>query len=698
MKSSDQFVGGMSYGTIAEITVRTSCPYCQFILKLITMSPQEEHFEYANTAEFRLYPLRETEFSTITTGYATVHFKLKEEKFRTGMEPPTESGYADVVSIPRVKTLLQECDATEDKLRVPNGKVHQPFKLRLVDVRRRCLVEANTNCRYVVLSYVWGKGAKFLRTTKSNLSRLSQDGSLSRQTGVPTLIDDSIELVRAIGEDYLWVDALCLIQDDSESKYAGIRNMHLIYSRAYLTIVAASAKSAHSSLPGFRRGTRAPAMSETVKGRNLRSHSLSIAGFIDTTVYNSRGWTMQEFMLSSRCLIFTDNLVAFRSSSELTEEPDYKTLTTSSIYPGSPLLFYCDHETQRKKEHDLFTRRQDHASPFLTPHDTDACLKFLVYAKIVLKYSKRQLSYDSDILNAFRALQDAMEDDHGTKFFFGMPLATIGMALLWIPCTPSASRRTTSEISSDRRIQAVFPSWSWVGWKTAVEWEFPIRALGFRGSERGKYHFEELVPISRMIIVETEKSNAVVIRLYEQIARAGRPILYASLGLLEFTAQSVKVSSFNYRPVKYHLVRTALEVVPVDPRCTKGDEKQIGGAKSYLYRVLTYDEKAPRVPDEMDDGKGRGLLWGVELEEIQNGTDLELVALSSFMPYLDEKGDFPIPFYHYNDSCKCLRELPFLNCLVIRWYGDVAERIGVAQIGTIPWQDAKPTLKAITLR
>lgn len=46
-------------------------------------------------------------------------------------------------------------------------------------------------------------------------------------------------VVASIGETYLWVDSLCIIQDDPEGLRHNLREMHRIYSRANLTTVPA---------------------------------------------------------------------------------------------------------------------------------------------------------------------------------------------------------------------------------------------------------------------------------------------------------------------------------------------------------------------------------------------------------------------------------------------------------------------------
>jgi Heterokaryon incompatibility protein (HET) len=63
-------------------------------------------------------------------------------------------------------------------------------------------------------------------------------------------------LIQKLGKRYLWVDALCITQDDAESKNQDIRHMDRIYGQAYSTIVALTGVDANSGLSGIRPSSR----------------------------------------------------------------------------------------------------------------------------------------------------------------------------------------------------------------------------------------------------------------------------------------------------------------------------------------------------------------------------------------------------------------------------------------------------------
>jgi hypothetical protein len=94
--------------------------------------------------------------------------------------------------------------------------VEQPQSFRLIDVERLCVIEAPFRCRYFALSYVWGDFPTFQCKTE-NVASLREQNSFSKFT-IPRTIQDAITLVSSIGERYLWVDTVCIIQDDAIDK------------------------------------------------------------------------------------------------------------------------------------------------------------------------------------------------------------------------------------------------------------------------------------------------------------------------------------------------------------------------------------------------------------------------------------------------------------------------------------------------
>ncbi|KAI5984482.1 heterokaryon incompatibility protein-domain-containing protein [Pisolithus marmoratus] len=180
----------------------------------------------------------------------------------------------------------------------------------VIDVIQSCLVYTPSQCRYVALSYVWGTAAvyKHLREDTQNLLKASSLRSLP----IPATIRDAMTLVHAIGERYLWVDSLCIIQNDLEMLQAEITRMGSIYLKALFTIIAASGDSADSGLPGIERGSR-ERVQKTLKFADCELLTVidvrKTPSGIDDTPWAQRAWTFQERILSNRVLVFSESQV-----------------------------------------------------------------------------------------------------------------------------------------------------------------------------------------------------------------------------------------------------------------------------------------------------------------------------------------------------------------------------------------------------
>lgn len=164
--------------------------------------------------------------------------------------------------------------------------------LYFVDVHFNCLVQDPPGaCRYVALSYVWGN-VTILRAYSCTVDRLRRPGSLwlSRHQ-LLALVTDAMNLVADMGERYLWVDSLCVLQDGGEAKAATINQMDVIYENALLTIIAAEGNDATAGLPGIGHRPRTRSQRCDVIGPRLRMivpHSLDA---VRHSKWASRAWT-----------------------------------------------------------------------------------------------------------------------------------------------------------------------------------------------------------------------------------------------------------------------------------------------------------------------------------------------------------------------------------------------------------------------
>ncbi|OGM48291.1 hypothetical protein ABOM_002217 [Aspergillus bombycis] len=353
---------------------------------------------------------------------------------------------------------------------------------RVIDVERRCLTIAEENDQWVCLSYVWGR-AKTLRLLKENIQTFSEPGSLSPDL-LPNITEDALQVTKGLGERYLWVDSLCIVQDDDQDKARFISRMDSIYTLATVVLISSTCTDANTPLPGVKPGSRRqeqepfqirdvtlvqsldPSLGVKVDLRTGRA-----AGYLGETVWDTRAWTLQERFLASRSLVFTAEQVFWECEEAFWCEDSFREIPNISPDPHRTSL--CAGELNLSWNSDIVTF--DH-----------------FYRVLLEDYSGRALSFDSDGLNAFLGIIHALERSIGETFFWGMPTAFLESALAWGHRSHALRRRRGVQTLAQDPSQ--FPSWSWVGWTSdgqtkLANQNLTMEALGlrfYRVSDDGK--------------------------------------------------------------------------------------------------------------------------------------------------------------------------------------------------------------------
>ncbi|KAH7386606.1 heterokaryon incompatibility protein-domain-containing protein, partial [Cadophora sp. MPI-SDFR-AT-0126] len=368
---------------------------------------------------------------------------------------------------------LGVCEKTHNH---PSREATGDIAIRLVDVRRRCLIQwqgpVSLVPRFVALSYVWGKAQQKVLLTTDRLSEFKKPGFFNRQLG--QTIHDALEVVARIGETYVWIDAVCILQDSPADKSIQIPQMHQIYGNAVLTIIAAHGDSADAGLPGVGPGSRAGNIFtlELPDIRVLfRSHTkmyvaknnLDIGfseNYLLSSTYQSRAWTFQEGHLSTRALVFTKDQVYF--------ECERCTWCEETHWESESMDFRGWRAIHDPTPHDVWTDRFDrHAYDLTTEKDTSESLRNS-YASLIKAYSQRQLTHDTDILDACSGVLSIIRQREQSDFLFGLRRKYFGNDLLF-NILSALPRRFPDQRKGQAGSKARFPSWSWTAWKGLVE-------------------------------------------------------------------------------------------------------------------------------------------------------------------------------------------------------------------------------------
>ncbi|RSL56431.1 hypothetical protein CEP54_008829 [Fusarium duplospermum] len=316
------------------------------------------------------------------------------------------------------------------------------------------LVETGDSIRgkYIALSHCWGKlksEQKFV-TSADNLDNRKEEIAFDE---MPRSFQDAVRTTRALGVAYLWIDSLCIIQEDKADWEAESGKMEEVFSSAYCTIAASSARS---SLDGFL-GDRIPRACVTV--HTSQGPMLYLAEAIDDfqahveqSVLNSRGWVLQERALSRRTIHFTSTQVYWECGQGIHCEtlaqlrnPQSQFLGDSS-FPNLGLQYYKD-ERIRLVQH-----------------------LYQVYCAL-------QLTNAADRSKAVLGLQKRLSRTFKSRADYGVIWGYFERTILWQAKTPNGLPRISYGYG-----RAV-PSWSWMASTGEIEYmDIPFGQVDWVGN------------------------------------------------------------------------------------------------------------------------------------------------------------------------------------------------------------------------
>ncbi|KAJ9621601.1 hypothetical protein H2203_007088 [Taxawa tesnikishii (nom. ined.)] len=252
---------------------------------------------------------------------------------------------------------------------------------------------------------------------------------------LPETFRDAIQITRALGIRYLWIDALCIVQGDKEDWTREAAAMAAVYGSSRVTI---SALDSEDSMKGLFLTKQ-----KTVWGVGPLPHCTDAAGFdayvrsaqrtLDSVVerapLNQRGWALQERIVAPRVLHFSKQQVFWEcrtryyaeSGDSATVKPLLKTM-----YGWLPGLLG-----------DLI--------------DSDL---YLSWYALVEDYTMRELTYDTDKLPAVLALAVEFEARLDCAYIHGLWNADLNRGLLWHTNAPHRIRSRRRSVPEPLRAPA----------------------------------------------------------------------------------------------------------------------------------------------------------------------------------------------------------------------------------------------------
>ncbi|EPE09115.1 het-domain-containing protein [Ophiostoma piceae UAMH 11346] len=331
--------------------------------------------------------------------------------------------------------------------------------------------------RYLTLSYCWGPAEVQAST------RLTKALLLSYQKGIllaslPQTLQDAVFAVRRLGFQYLWIDSLCIVQDDEALRQQQLCQMSRIYMESFAVIQASIPSSAAEGFLGRRRQPAvAPVLLafETDATSGQTSYVLarqSNSESLVSTAVATRAWIFQETVLSTRLIRFGAYSVEVSCRSE--SKYEYGEPAVMNLGPSDYFRIRPDLNLSEA----LLTR--------LSPTTVSAItLRPRTYQREALEswyrtlshfYSQRLYTNSDDRLAALAAYAEEAHKVIGGDYHAGLWSTDLVRGLQWKPARDFLGVNTAKYRA---------PSWSWAAYDGRVQYHGRQDGLhGVGGSER----------------------------------------------------------------------------------------------------------------------------------------------------------------------------------------------------------------------
>jgi hypothetical protein len=374
---------------------------------------------------------------------------------------------------------IKSCMNTHAKCR-PTGGLSTFLPTRLIDVSNNNtkLVESKTNVgkcddrRYLALSHCWGL-VPIIRTLKDNYD--------SHKEGIPSAslsktFREAIHATRKLGFRYIWIDSMCIVQDDNDDWAAEAATMCNVYQHATVTLAAAHAPGGDIGCFDYRDGlsnlpfyveipsSNSDSASRLVFTSYGRPQSKDLGGG-DPALYG-RAWVLQEQLLSPRMLIFDGDQLRWEC---LTLHGSEGTPTSGSTRHGNTHKYIRKGIMETEEYFDDNDKKdQDFVSDFWPR------LKHRYWCEIVMDYTHRGMTKPEDRLVALSGVAQALARHTCHEYLAGLWSNYFYIGLLWSIAHNEKylmSATTNFDIRRNKCIrhkQDLAPSWSWASVTTPV--------------------------------------------------------------------------------------------------------------------------------------------------------------------------------------------------------------------------------------
>ncbi|KPM43820.1 hypothetical protein AK830_g2815 [Neonectria ditissima] len=451
---------GQTYEVFKK-AAETKCTICSVVWSL----SRSHHHVWADSLGawvpmgYRAEMYSDEDSPVVLTVSYTNPLKNEEAHARFNLIPTSDVRYQALLDFPALESTgrsntapttglrwLTHCLSSHQHCNEPRQSVQGWLPTRLLDIGdaddsnwRLCETSEDAisppSASYMTLSYRWSSTPR-IRLLFSNLARFRQGQPIA---DLPVLFRDAIYIARRFSMRYLWIDALCILQDSQEDWEREAARMQHVFSNTACTLAASGSESPDDSL--FRDRDldfiRPGKIQSSLFSDGPRSVYIYDAEYWDRQVsegpLQTRGWALQERYLSPRALYFGKHQLLWecRMQHRCEAFPEGIPLHCSNK-TRDPLLEYQS-ETDRVQEKGFSLKVFSH------------------WNALVEEFSRCDLTQPSDKLHAFAGIAKLFEEITGDEYAAGLWKSSFALMLDWTVYDPKP------RLSLDYRA----PSWSW---------------------------------------------------------------------------------------------------------------------------------------------------------------------------------------------------------------------------------------------
>lgn len=393
----------------------------------------------------------------------------------------------------------QQCFANHADCSPISSFVNLPT--RLIDVSSLAnikLVETSGKLgQYVCLTHRWGDQGMPIKTTADTLEQLQQGIPMEL---LPPTFRDAALVTRRMGSKYLWIDSLCIVQDDNDDWERESAQMASIYKNSILTIAAAWASGPKDGLfqtvPSVVVDSRKLELSKynlpfpIMVRRQLRYNVGHLRRDEEHGILN-RLWILQERLLSPRVAYFGFNEVAWEcmSGSACECEPMLTSYTAAEYSPREPFNPKSAYSLASSLEYNASTAELWHhiVNAYTGLDFTDRKDKFPALAGLGSDIGRMRPGDDYlaglwrstfmiDLLWRKRKRGDWQATAFGKHYDLNNVFGSSDIGQAAFNNKIARQEKKDREIR-EQDVQKLAPSWSWAAINTQVEYEKEVNSM-----------------------------------------------------------------------------------------------------------------------------------------------------------------------------------------------------------------------------